>query len=231
MSWLPGVHAAPNLQGDPALYEIENQALDPEGRITAAMRRIAPWDDRVVVDLGSGTGFWAKVFEPAARHVVCVEPHAPSRLLAAQRIAREGWTRVDSLVGSAPWIPLRDGCAHLVHARFAYFFGPGCEPGLAEVERVLAPGGTAIVIDNDLRTGTFAGWLEQVYPRDASALDAFWTAQGFSKTPVRSCWRFQSREDLEAVVHLEFGQHAERLLAEHEGLEVDYGFVLFHRTH
>ncbi|MCP4809871.1 MAG: class I SAM-dependent methyltransferase, partial [Proteobacteria bacterium] len=148
MSWLPGVHVAPNIQSDPALYEVENRALDRDGHITAAMRHIAPWNDRVVLDLGSGTGFWASVFEPDARHVVCVEPHAPSRLMAAARIAREGWTTVDSLVGSAAWIPLRDGSVDLVHARFAYFFGPGCEPGLAEVERVLAPGGTCIVIDN-----------------------------------------------------------------------------------
>lgn len=231
MSWLPGVHAAPNIQDDPALYELENRALDPDGRITDAMRRIAPWDDRVVLDLGSGTAFWARVFESDARHVVCVEPHGPSRTLAAARIAHEGWTTVDSLVGSAAWIPLRDGCVDLVHARFAYFWGPGCEPGLVELERVLAPGGTAILIDNDLRAGTFAGWLGRVYPRDADAVEAFWSAQGFTKTTVRSCWRFDRREDLEAVVRLEFRDHADALLADHEGLEVDYGFALYSRTY
>ena len=231
MSWLPGVHVAPNIQGDPALYEIENRALDPAGRITAAMASIAPWDDRVVLDLGSGTAFWAQTFQPAARHVVCVEPHGPSRALATARIARAGWTTVDSLVGSAAWIPLRDGSVDLVHARFAYFFGPGCEPGLAEVERVLAPGGTCIVIDNDLRAGTFAGWLAEVYPRDIDAVEAFWADQGFTKTVVRSCWRFERRSDLEAVVALEFGEHAERLLRGHEGLEVDYSFALYHRRY
>ncbi len=57
MDQLPGVHAAPNIQSAPDLYEIENIAVDPAGRIEAAMQAIAPWDDRIVLDVGAGTGF------------------------------------------------------------------------------------------------------------------------------------------------------------------------------
>jgi hypothetical protein len=44
--WLPGVHPSLNIQGDPETYEIENRAVDPEGRIEAAMRVIADWAGR-----------------------------------------------------------------------------------------------------------------------------------------------------------------------------------------
>jgi hypothetical protein len=37
---LPGVHAAPNIQGAPDVYALENLAVDPERRIEAAERAI-----------------------------------------------------------------------------------------------------------------------------------------------------------------------------------------------
>lgn len=76
----PGVHPAPNIQDAPDVYEIENQAADPEGRIEAAMAAVVPWDGKVVLDLGAGTGFHLARFHDAAAHVIAVEPHGPSRL-------------------------------------------------------------------------------------------------------------------------------------------------------
>lgn len=74
-------------------------------------------------------------------------------------------------------IPLRDHSVDVAHARFAYFFGPGCEPGLTELERILKPGGTAFVIDNDLRSGTFASWVRAAHDLSNDEIDEteqFW---------------------------------------------------------
>jgi hypothetical protein len=46
---LPGAHLSPNIQGAPDIYEIENRAADPAGRIETAMATIAPWDDQGVL--------------------------------------------------------------------------------------------------------------------------------------------------------------------------------------
>lgn len=230
--WLPGVHAAPNIQGDARVYEIENEALDPEGRITAAMRTIRGWDDAVVCDLGAGTGFWARTFVDQARHVFLVEPHGPSRLIAHQRAGRMGWQNCSVLVGSAEQTHLASQSMDLVHARFAYFWGPKGEAGLAEVDRILRPGGAFVVIDNNLRQGTFASWIARIpsnHRRDPDLVDTWWRSHGFSITEVPSCWRFSSRTDLEAVVRLEFGDLAGELLDEHQGLEVEYVYRLFWR--
>ena len=51
--------------------------------------------------------------------------------------------------GTAQRLPVPDSSIDVMHARWAYFFGPGCEPGLAELDRVMRRGGTAFVIDND----------------------------------------------------------------------------------
>ncbi|MDP9366574.1 MAG: class I SAM-dependent methyltransferase [Chloroflexota bacterium] len=232
---LPGVHPSPNIQSAPDVYEIENRAADPDGRVEAAMASIAPWQGKVVLDLGAGTGFHVPRFHALARHVVAVEPHAASRLRAMARVAGLGLERASVVMGSAEAIPLPDASVDVTHARFAYFFGPGCEPGLAELERVMRPGGTAFGIDNDLRTGTFAHWLRQD-PNwagiDPTALESFWAGQGFKQHRVASIWRFERREDLEAVVRLEFpAPLAERILDEHHDLAVDYHFNLFYRRY
>ncbi|HUS13429.1 MAG TPA: class I SAM-dependent methyltransferase [Chloroflexia bacterium] len=153
---LPGVHAAPNIQQNPDVYEIENCTADPDGRIKAATAALAPWDDCIVLDLGAGTGFLIARFHAPARHVVAVEPNGPSRLRAMAPVAAAGLERVSVMSGSAEQIWLLDGRVDIVHARFAYFFAPHCEPGLAELARVIRPGGTAFIIDNDLAHGTFA---------------------------------------------------------------------------
>lgn len=232
---LPGVHASPNIQGDPAIYEIENLAADPDQLLEKAMQAIAPWDDKVVLDLGAGTGFHAARFHQAAQHVFAVEPHDASRLQAMQRCVQLALHNASVLKGSAEYVPLRDQSVDICHARFAYFFAPNCIPGLHELERLIRPGGTAFIIDNDLVHGTFAQWLQQTpyYANtDPAEVRQFWRDQGFDEQTIASEWRFERREDLEAVVRLEFGDAlALELLTNHAGLRVDYHYKLYYRTY
>ena len=235
--WPDGIHPSPNIQTDPDVYETENLAADPDGLVERAMHRIAPWDGRTIVDLGAGTGFHLPRFHEAAWQVIAIEPHGPSRLRAMRRVADLGLERASVLMGSAEAIPLRDASVDIVHARFAYFFGPGCEPGLLELERVIRPGGTAFIIDNDLRGGDFTGWLRRqpewtvVDPDTPDTIEAFWSAHGFGVQRIATEWRFQRRQDLEAVVRLEFpADIADGIIHDHAGLSVSYHYLLLHRT-
>ena len=231
MDQLPGVHAAPNIQSAPDLYEIENIAVDPHGRIEAAMQAIASWDDRTVLDIGAGTGFHIPRFHQNAQHVIAVEPHGLSRLRAMARVVSLGLECVSIMAGSAEQLFLSDASVDIAHARFAYFFAPNCEPGLVELARVMRPGGTAFIIDNDWREGTFASWLRRspvAAHCDADVVEGFWAAHGFTLTRVASEWRFATRADLEAVVRLEFpGELGEQLVSEHSDLTVDYVYDLY----
>lgn len=232
--FLPGVHRAPNIQTDPGIYEIENRATDPQGLIERAMREIADWKDRIVVDMGAGTGFYVPLFHPDAAHVYAIEPHDASRLMAMQRVVDLGLEKASVLTGSAERVPLKDQSVGFYHSRFAYFWPPDCVPGIQELDRIMHPGGTAVIIDNDYERGEFASFLMQrVRPEPLSQAEkeTFWASFGFQLRKVESEWLFHTREELEAVIRLEFGKKVgDPILENHKGLRIGYTFCLYHRT-
>jgi ubiquinone/menaquinone biosynthesis C-methylase UbiE len=191
------------------------------------MRARADWAGRVVLDLGCGTGFHLPLLAETAAHVYGVEPH-PGLLRVAARRTR-ALPNVSLLAGTAQEVPLPDASVDVVHARWAYFFGPGSEPGLAELDRVVRRGGTAFVIDNDATRSTFGAWFRRGYPQvDPNAVERFWAGRGWTRTSLDLDWRFESRADLEAVVRIEFAPEvADAVLAEHEGTTVDYAVNLW----
>lgn len=226
----PGAIPSPNIWHHADVYEVENRAVDRAGALVATLRRLGGWAGRDVLDVGCGTGFHLPLFAGSARSVVGVEPHSGLAAVARRRTRRLDGVTV--LHGSATALPLADASVDVVHARWAYFFGPGCEPGLAELDRVVRPGGRAFVIDNDPTRSTFGAWFRRGYPMvDPREVEDFWWAQGWQRHPVMTAWTFDSREDLEAVVCIEFAPAlAEELLAEHEGLVVDYAVNVWTRA-
>ena len=209
------------------LYEVENEAFDRRGVVLDAMRTMATWAGRTLLDLGCGSGYWFQHYVDVAE-LIGVEPD--ERLLPAAE-ARSAQVRV--LRGSAEHIPLPDASVDVVHARFAYFFPPGCEAGLAEAMRVLRPGGTLVVVDNDLRHGEF-GELVVASPwaagqGQADSTDEWWAAQGAERREVMSDWSFDTRADMEAVLRLELpADIVDPWLQEYpERNSISYGYVLF----
>ncbi len=227
----PGAIPSPNIWHHPETYEIENRAVDRAGAILRLMQRLGPWDGRCVLDVGCGTGFHLPLFAGTARSVTGVEPHADLAAIARRRTRRLG--NVTVVQASADSIPLGDRSVDVVHARWAYFFGPGCEPGLAELDRLVRPGGRAFVIDNDPARSTFGAWFRRGYPDvDHGAVARFWDGLGWERHPVDMAWTFDHRADLESVVRIEFpGEVAEEILAEHEGTEVDYAVNVWTRSY
>jgi SAM-dependent methyltransferase len=133
------------------LYRVEPELYE---RLIAGERihpGIIEWlpNADVAVEVAAGTGRLTAALVERARRVVAIEPAAP--LLARLR-------RICSPVaGFFDALPARDASADLVIACSAFTSDPahGGEPGLAEMQRVCAPGGiVAIVWPQD------ASWLE-----------------------------------------------------------------------
>lgn len=196
------------------------------------MRGAGDWAGRDVLDLGCGTGFHLPWFARGARSVVGVEPHPDLAALAARRTRR--LASVSVVQGTAQAVPLPDASVDVAHARWAYFFGPGCEPGLRELARVVRRGGIGFVIDNDPTRSTFGAWFRRGYPHlsPAEEVERFWSTRGWTRTPVLTRWLFGSRADLEAVVGIELPTElAAQVLAEHVGVEVDYAVNVWWRRY
>jgi SAM-dependent methyltransferase len=218
---------SPNIWDTPDVYELENRASDRAGVIDAAIDTLNPLHGSDLLDLGCGTGFHLTQFAARGARVVGVEPHLPLVARAQRRVRREG-SAARIVAGDAEGLPLVDDSFDVVHARWAYFFGAGCEPGLAEVERVLRPGGLACVVDNDATRSTFGSWFRRAYPAyDSVAVQRFWDRQGFTTEHLTIDWTFERREDLEAVARIELPPGpADEVLQAHVGLTVDYAVAL-----
>jgi len=187
------------------VYELENRAVDPDGVLAAAMRAVRPWQGATVLDLGCGTGYHLPFFADEAARVIGVEPHAGLAAAARRRVRDR--PNVVVRVGAAQALPL------------------------PELDRVVRRGGAIFIIDNDATRSTFGNWFRRSLPKyDPEAVERFWTQRGYAREPLMIRWSFQSRDDLAAVLRIEFPPDlADACLREHEGLEVDYAVNLWWR--
>ncbi len=243
-----GAVPSPNIWDYTELYEAENRAVDPDGVIEAAIAelvaesaRVGPpvlgggWGD--VLDVGCGTGFHLPRLAARARTVVGVEPHGGLVARATERVA--GLTNVTVRQGSAQELPVADSSVDLAHARWAYFFGPGCEPGLREAERVLRRGGLAVVLDHDSTRSSVGRWfaaglVADGLRHDPEGHERFWALRGFARRRLDVRWHFESRADLADVLTIEFaGSVVEAALREiderGDGWDVDAAVNLWFR--
>jgi SAM-dependent methyltransferase len=215
---------SPNIWNWPEIYEQENRAQDVDGAIWAALREAASWTGLDVLDVGCGDGFHLPVFAAEAASVTGVEPHAG---LVERARERMGGRAVVHRAGAAA-LPIADAHVDLVHARTAYFFGPGCEPGLAEAQRVLRPGGAIAIVDLDATVAPYGDWMRADVPRyRPDRVEQFFERQGFSMRRILTTWRFPDRDTLEAVLRIEFSRPvAERAIAATTGLTLPVGYRL-----
>ena len=112
-----------------------------------------------IAEVGAGTGRLTMELVDRGQHIVAVEPALPLRRILRRKLAgAQGGDRVRVVSGFFDQLPLADGFADLVVACSAFTPSPGHggEAGLAEMERVCAPGGcVAIIWPNHL------DWLAQ----------------------------------------------------------------------
>lgn len=229
-----GFHESPNIHLNSDVYEIENKACDPESKIEKFIESTFDLKNKNILDIGCGTSFHLPHYSTFAAHVFGIEPYDVNRLKGMKRIFDQKIQNVSLLKGTAESIPLSDGLIDFAYARFAYFWGEGCEKGLEEVFRVLKTGGAFLMIDNNLERGTFGGWVKRLFNHaddKQSKIDQFWSKQGFALKTIDSEWSFNSRTDLEKVISIEFPEDlAKDIINKHKGTRIDYSFNLYFKT-
>ena len=101
-----------------------------------------------VLDLGCGAGHTALAFAPRVAEVVAVDL-AEAMLAEGRRLASErGIPNVDFRLGDVEQLALPDSSFEVVTSRFSAHHYPAPTRALAEVVRVLRPGGTFLLVDS-----------------------------------------------------------------------------------
>jgi len=111
-----------------------------------ALARVLP-RDLVVADVGTGTGTFALELAAAGMRVIAVD-HSKAMLEAARRkLAEAGSEGVELRHGEAEALPLGDGEVDAAFAHLVLQYLPAPGRALAELARVVRPGGAVVVVD------------------------------------------------------------------------------------
>jgi ArsR family transcriptional regulator len=102
-------------------------------------------DNWVVGDLGCGAGHVAEALAPCVKKVVAVDESGP--MLEAARKRLESHDNVELRVGTIESLPLDDGALDAAILFLVAHFVTDPSRAMAEVRRVLRPGGRLLVVD------------------------------------------------------------------------------------
>jgi ubiquinone/menaquinone biosynthesis C-methylase UbiE len=204
-------------------YELLVSREDRDGNLIRALNGIRPLAGLEVVELGAGTGRVTRLAAPLVRRIYAFDASVSMLRVGVERLsegAGQGWLAV---AADHRALPLPAGVADLAVAGWALGHFTGWYPdrwreeigrALAEVARVLRPGGTAIIIET---LGT--GQASPSPPSEALAAYYAWLEErGYHRTWVRTDFRFRSRAEAERLLRFFFEELYDETLAGREDL-------------
>lgn len=137
-----------------ALFYFFRHLRGAGNRHVLSLAEIRPTD--TVLDIGSGPGMAVidAVKRFGADHAIGVEPAGVLRAASAVRAAVRGAGATTKFIdGAAEALPVPDACADVVVAVNSLHHWEDVDRGLAEVARVLRPGGRFVASDEDFSHG------------------------------------------------------------------------------
>jgi ubiquinone/menaquinone biosynthesis C-methylase UbiE len=127
-------------------YSGSARIADPEGR-RAFAAFVAPPATALALDIATGPGFVALAFAERVRRVVAVDLTPAMLARAGAERGRRDAANLDLALADAGVLPCADGVFDLVTCGSAFHHFPQPERILAEMTRVLRPGGLVAISD------------------------------------------------------------------------------------
>jgi SAM-dependent methyltransferase len=134
------------------------------GELRRWRRQVTAGLSGTVVEIGFGSGLNMPAYPPEVHLVYAVEPAMTARRLAEERIA-ESHVHVEHIGLQGESIPLDDASCDGALSTFTLCTIPGVEAALAEVRRVLRPGGRFHFLEHGLSAdASVASWQRRLEP-------------------------------------------------------------------
>ena len=118
---------------------------DSLGLLVDLVRPVATWQ---AVDVATGAGHTALAFAPHVARVVATDITPEMLAETARLAAARGLDNVETRVADAEVLPFADASVDLLTCRLAFHHFPHPESAVAEMARVLRPGGVLGFADN-----------------------------------------------------------------------------------
>jgi ubiquinone/menaquinone biosynthesis C-methylase UbiE len=192
-------------------YELLVSREDYQRNILRALDKIRPLDGLDVVELGAGTGRLTCMLAPVVKTIRAFDASQHMLDVAIAKLGQSGLQNWRVEVADHRNLPVADQTADVAISGWSICYIVGRheerwrdELGqvLAEMKRVLRPGGTIIILET-LGTG-----YETPHPPDG--LVAYYAfleeEEGFSSTWMRTDYRFESLAEAEALTCFFFGE-------------------------
>jgi ubiquinone/menaquinone biosynthesis C-methylase UbiE len=141
------------------------------GELRRWRRQVTAGLSGTVLEVGFGSGLNMPAYPPEVEFVYAVEPAETARRLARKRIA-ESHVHVEHVAQRAESIPLDDATCDGALSTFTLCTIPDVEDALAEIHRVLRPGGRFHFLEHGLSTDeSVAAWQRRLDPLQKRVAD------------------------------------------------------------
>jgi ubiquinone/menaquinone biosynthesis C-methylase UbiE len=192
-------------------YEFLVSREDYQNNLPRALEQIRPFDGLDVVELATGTGRLTCMMAPFAKTILVSDISHHMLDVAAAKLEKTGLQNWTATVADNRALPVADRVADLSIVGWSLGYFPTwyadswrkeIGQALAEMKRVLRPGGTVIILET-LGTGS----EEPAPPTEALATYYAWLEKehGFSSTWIRTDYEFESLSEAQESVRFFFG--------------------------
>jgi ubiquinone/menaquinone biosynthesis C-methylase UbiE len=192
-------------------YQLLVSREDYQGNLLRALGEVHRLKRANVVEFGAGTGRLTLLLAPLVRSIRAYDASAHMLDITRARVQAGGFTNVTVDVADNRALPVDFGSADL--AIEGWSFGHACgwypdtwrqEVGamLAEMRRVLRPGGTAVILET---LGTGRETPQPPTPALAELYAWLESEHEFTRQSLRTDYRFESLNEAEDIVRFFFG--------------------------
>lgn len=213
-------------------YERLIQREDYQGNILREIEKVIALDGMDVVELGAGTGRLTRLLAPRVRSLKAFDASAHMLEVAETSLRAMGLSNWAAGVADHRKVPVDDSSADLVISgwSFCYLAVWGAnwqfdlQAGLDEVNRILRPGGTVILLET-LGTGSET----PTPPGHLGGYYAWLTEAGFERGWMRTDYRFESLAEAVELSTFFFGEEMGRRVRKKQRVIVPECTGIWHR--